>query len=59
MEESEQQQADCTKASEMALGTETVDGGPREVSHPGRGGTGAGCSEGTWEDLDLGGKTDM
>lgn len=37
MEESKQQQADCTNASEMALGTETVDGGPRQVSHPGRG----------------------
>lgn len=61
MEESEQQQADLTKASETALGAETIDGGPETID----GGperlviqegsrTGAGSSEGKWKGRALG-----
>lgn len=54
MEESEQQQADFTKASETALGAETVDGGPERLVIQGGGRTGAGSSEGKWKGRALG-----
>lgn len=54
MEESEQQQADFTKAGVTALGTETIDGGPERLEIQGGGRTGAGSSEGKWKSRDLG-----